>query len=101
MIKMSFFNISPNQTSKWKNYEKVALRFFFIYFVLQSVPLDYKFYKTLWAIDWQHATFYGLFTFSKYAPQFFSFTGYANWGIAALIATVGTVAWVFAERKEI
>jgi len=98
---MSFFNISPNPAYQWKNYEKVALRFFFIYFILQAVPFDWKFYKTLWAIDWQHATFYGLFTLSKYAPQFFLFTGYANWAIAALIAIAGTVAWIFAERKEV
>jgi hypothetical protein len=98
---MSFLNLSPHQSYQWKNYEKVALRFFFIYFVLQAVPLDFKFYKTLGAIDWQHATFYGLFSLSKYAPQFFSLTGYANWAIAALIAALGTVVWLFAERKEI
>jgi uncharacterized membrane protein YphA (DoxX/SURF4 family) len=97
---MSFFNVSQDQTYKWKNYEKVALKFFFIYFVLQAVPIDCKFYKALWSIDWQHATFYGLFTLSRYAPQFFSFTGYINWAVAALIATVGTAVWIIAERKE-
>ncbi|RYD88728.1 MAG: DoxX family protein, partial [Sphingobacteriales bacterium] len=48
---MSFFNISNGQTSPWKGYEKVALRFFFIYFVVQAVPLDWKFYSHLFSIN--------------------------------------------------
>ncbi|RYE13909.1 MAG: DoxX family protein, partial [Sphingobacteriales bacterium] len=97
---MSFFSISDKQPSTWKGYEKLALRFFFIYFVVQAVPLDWKFYSHFFSISWLHLNFYDLFSLSKYAPQFFSLTGYANWGIAALIAAIGTVAWSFVQRTE-
>jgi hypothetical protein len=87
-------SISHNQ---WRPYEKVGLRFFFIYFVIQAVPLDWKFYKALFAIDRLDVS---LFSLTKYAPQFFSLEGFANWAVAALIAAAGTVIWGLTENKE-
>jgi hypothetical protein len=98
---MSFFNVSNGNASGWKSYEKVALRFFFIYFVIQAVPLDWKFYQHLFSINWLHLSFYDLFSLSKYAPQFFSLSGYANWGIAVLIAVIGAVVWGQLQKREV
>jgi hypothetical protein len=92
---MSFFNVSNQQPSQWKDYEKAALRFFFIYFVILAVPLDWKFYQQLFSINWLHPHFYQLFSLSKYSPQFFGATGYTNWIIAAGIALIGAAAWSF------
>ncbi|SIN75859.1 hypothetical protein [Chitinophaga niabensis] len=83
--------------NQWKPYEKTGLRFFFIYFVIQAVPLDWKFYKALFSIDRLDVS---LFSLTKYAPQFFSLEGFANWGVAALIAAAGTVIWGLTEKKE-
>jgi len=97
---MSFFNISNGHATTWKGFEKVLLRFFFIYFIIQVVPLDWKFYRHLFSINWLHPQFFDLFSLSRYAPQFFGLTGFANWGIAALIAITGALAWPFIQRKE-
>lgn len=96
---MSLTNsIHTNPYPGWKNYEKAALRFFVIYFVIQVIPLDWKFYRELFSLQWN---VYDLFSLTKYSPQFFSLTGYANWIVAALIAAIGTVAWINIERKEL
>lgn len=97
---MSFFNISNGRSSEWKRYEKAALRFFFIYFIIQAVPLDWKFYRHLFSTDLLHLNFYGLFSLSKYAPQFFGITGFGNWLVAAAIAAMGTVVWQFVQKRE-
>lgn len=97
---MSFFNVSNVQPSKWKGYEKAALRFFFLYFVIQAVPLDWKFYSQLFSINWLQPHFYQLFSLTRYAPQFFGATGYGNWLIAAGLAAVGAIIWSFAKQRE-
>ncbi len=90
---MSFFNVSNKKPSQWKDYEKATFRFFFIYFIIQAVPLDWKFYQQLFSINWLHPNFYQLFSLSKYAPVFFGATGFANLLIAGLIALIASVAW--------
>ncbi|ABG57842.1 hypothetical protein [Cytophaga hutchinsonii] len=94
----SINNLSDSNSFAWKDYEKIALRFFTIYFIIQAIPLDWKFYAELFSLQWN---VYGLFSLTKYAPQFFSFTGYWNWVIAAALAAVGTAAWIRLERKEV
>ncbi len=90
---MSFFNVSNKQPSQWKDYEKAVFRFFFVYFVILAVPLDWKFYQQLFSINWLHPNFYQLFSLSKYAPVFFGATGFVNWLIAGLIALITSVTW--------
>jgi hypothetical protein len=97
---MSFFNVTTNQSSHWKSQEKILLRFFFIYFILQAVPLDCKFYAHFFSINWLRPSFYDLFSLSRYAPQFFSLTGFANWGVAALLALAGTIFWSVREKEN-
>lgn len=92
----------------WKEYEKILFRFFFIYFFIQIVPLDWKFYRDVFAISWTDLHFYDLFRLTRYAPQFFSESGlarwglasYANWSVALLIAAVGTVIWSYRDKDR-
>jgi hypothetical protein len=93
----------------WKNWEINLFRFFFIYFLIQIVPLDWKFYRDLFAINWTNIHFHELFTLSKYQPDIFSDkvadwrTGsFLNWAVFAVIALVGTFIWARfdKERKE-
>lgn len=94
----SITNLNGHASSQWKDYEKTALRFFTIYFIIQVVPLDWKFYSALFSLQWN---VYDLFSLTKYAPQFFSLTGYWNWVAAALIAAIGTIVWDRAGRQHI
>jgi len=97
---MSFFNISNSPSSEWKQYEKIALRFFIVYFAVQILPLDWKFFQQLFSIDWLHLNFYDLFNLSRYYPKFFSLTGFANFGVVFILSVLGTFAWISIDKKE-
>lgn len=92
----------------WKRYEKWAFRIFAIYFFIQAVPLDWKFYRNLFSINWLHLRFSDIFYISRYTPQFFSngpSTGwglntYADWGLILLIAIIGAAIWAIKDRGQ-
>lgn len=90
---MSLFNNGSTALSPWKNIDKIALRFLVIYFIIQAVPLDWKFYRQLFTIDWSDLSFYDLFQLTRYYPLFFGIEGFGNWFIVALLALVGTGIW--------
>lgn len=99
-----------NESREWKPWEKNLFRFFFIFLVIQIIPIDWKFYKELFSINWLHLHFHDLFKLTKYQPQFFSdnqiaewrIGGFANWVVFIVIAAVGAVIWgkADAQRKE-
>jgi hypothetical protein len=97
---MSFFNISNSPSSEWKPYENIALHFFIVYFAIQILPLDWKFFQQLFSIDWLHLNFYDLFNLSRYYPKFFSLTGFANFGVIFILSVLGTFAWISIDKKE-
>src|SRR5919202_3088501 len=87
--------------SDWQRYERVLFRFFFIYFVLQVVPLDWHFYRDLITIDWGQYYYRDLFNLSHYAPHFFGPEDtFANWAVVALIALAGAVIWTLRDQKR-
>jgi hypothetical protein len=99
---------SKSDIQEWKGYEKIGFRFFFIYFFIQSVPLDWKFYRDVFSISWTNLHFYDLFRLTRYSPQFFSeselakwgLASYANWGVVILIALAGAAAWSYADKNK-
>lgn len=93
----------------WKTYEKVLFRLAFIYFFLQALPLDWKYYRHLLSIDWLHLSFRELFQISKYTPQLSSGTydpqnwglaTFADWGIIFGVAVIGTIIWSFLDQQR-
>jgi len=102
---------SPNQQlQEWKSWERNLFRFFFIFLSLLILPIDWKFYKEILAIDWVNLHFHDLFRLSKYQTQFISSEHlpqwgvgqFANWAIAAAIAVPGAIIWGIKDkgRKE-
>lgn len=99
----------PTQVFKeWKGWQLSLFRFFFIFLVLLSVPLDWKFYRGLFSINWLHLNFYDLLKLTKYQPQFisqenlpkFGWGGFVNWGISVAIALVGAIVWARLDSKR-
>ncbi len=85
----------------WNTYERVAFRFFFLYFALQIVPLDWKYYRDLAALDWSFFHFSNLFYLARYAPRIFGeVPALFDWLFIALTALVGTVAWGIVDQKN-
>jgi len=97
------------KTSAWKEYEKILFRLAFIYFFLQVFPLDWKYYRHLFSIDWLHLSFAEIFQIAKYTPQFISGSYHPqDWGLATfgdwlfilLLAVIGTVIWSLLDKKN-
>ncbi|MRG47993.1 DoxX family protein [Chitinophaga sp. SYP-B3965] len=80
---------------EWNNREKIFFRFFFIYFLLQVVPLDPKYFLS---VNWLDLHYGDIFNIAHYNPQFFS--GYASWGFIALLALAGTAIWTYIDRNK-
>jgi len=92
---MSKINDSPD-APVWRGYEKVLFRLLFIYFLLQVFPLDWKFYRELFSIDWGHLRYGDIFNLAHYSPAFLGAQQtYADWALIAGIAVAGAIVWTF------
>lgn len=105
--------VKPELTfTPWETWQIHLFRFAFIFLLLLVVPLDWKFYRDVFSINWLHFNFYDLLRLSKYQPQFFptsennipvlGFASFNNWGVVLVIALIGSLVWsnFDKERKE-
>jgi len=101
-------SLNNNNSPKWEGYEKILFRFFAIYFLLQVLPLDWKFYGNLFRINWADLRFSDIFYISRYTPQFISggstpgawgLSTLADWVLLAVIAVVGTFVWTARDKN--
>ncbi|TXK49271.1 DoxX family protein [Pontibacter qinzhouensis] len=91
----------------WSETEKIAFRFFAIYFFLQAVPLDWKYFQKLLSVNWLDLHFRDIFYISRYTPRFFSGEA-AGWGIGtftdwagiAVVAAIGAAFWTYRDRDS-
>lgn len=102
-------NNQINDSSTWKGYEKILFRLSFVYFLLQIVPLDWKYYRHLLNINWLQLSFRDIFNISKYTPQFISgvynpddwgLGTFADWGLILALAVLATILWTFIDQKH-
>jgi hypothetical protein len=92
----------------WKDWEKVFFRFFFLFFSILILPLDWKFWRQLFAINWGRLHFHDLFELTRYQLHIFpagSFPAYgpgsfADWGVVILISLIGTAIWGRVDDKR-
>lgn len=98
---MSLQENTTTPPGEWSFPEKILFRFFFIYFIIQAIPLDWKFYGQLFSTDWKHLYYGDIFALTHYVPKFFFATyTYADWGIIALISIAGALAWSYADAPR-
>jgi hypothetical protein len=105
---MSKTAITTNKVD-WSGFEKAVFRVSFIYFLLQSVPLDWKYYRNLFYINWLHLHFSDIFYISRYTPQFFAnnttngwgLNTYADWLVLLVISAIGAAIWSFKDREDV
>lgn len=78
----------------WSSFEKVLFRIAFIYFAIQSIPLDWKYYRRVFQINWFNLTYGDIFDLARYQPRFFGEADtFANWLVVLVIAIAGAVVW--------
>lgn len=91
--------------SGWTGAERILFRFFFLYFTLQAVPLDWRFYCDLIALNWGDGFYRDVFYLSRYAPRFFGYgvaaDTFADWAIVAQVALIGTIVWSWRAKKPV
>ena len=98
---MSLFNISNGAASYWSNRDKVVLRFFILFFLVQIIPIDFRFYREIFSNESGSINFYHLFKIAHYYPHYFGSDGFINWVIAGVLAILGTLAWSFRSNDNI
>jgi hypothetical protein len=85
----------------WKNNERLLFRFLFVYFFVHVVPLDWKYYRDIFSLDWSSAHFSNLFYIAHYAPRFFGdIPVLQDWVIVALVAIVIAGLWTAIDRQS-
>lgn len=70
---MSAFQlINPNQPVVWNRSNKFLLRTLVAFFVLFTVPLDWKFFRDIASLDWSGLNYTVFFEVSRYFPRILS-----------------------------
>jgi hypothetical protein len=78
---------------RWRWVKELGWRAVFIYFFLQAVPLDWKYYRQLFRVDWGHLSYGAIFDLAHYAPR--------NWLVVLAISVVGAAVWLGAGGLEV
>ena len=93
---------------EWTQVELLLFRFFFIFFVFQALPLDWKYYHHIGQINWLDMHYSDLFYLARYTPQFVSYSSvdgsgvntFYNWMLIIVIAVIGTAVWSYFDKHR-
>lgn len=99
---------SSQLSDRWSRIERMVFRILFIYFIIQAVPLDPKYFRNLFNIDWSNLHYRDLFYIARYTPQFFPSAANNSWGISSLkdwsvvfiIALVCAAIWTVYDKRR-
>jgi hypothetical protein len=87
--------------SNWTEKEKQVFRFFFLFFILQALPLSVDVFKALFGFNWLHISYGDIFNLTRLSAKFIpGADSFINWLIVAVIALIGTVIWGKSKYKD-
>lgn len=99
--KQYFAQSGANEADIWSTFEKQVFRITFIYFVVQSIPLDWKYYKKVFSVSWFNLSYGDIFELARYTPRFFDGPDtFANWLVVLVIAVAGAFIWTRRDSKS-
>lgn len=91
-----------SQTSNWTENQRLIFRFFFLFFILQALPLSADFFKTIFGINWLNISYGDIFNLSRLSAKFIpGADSFINWLIVAVIALIGAIAWGRSKYKDV
>ncbi len=82
-----------NDDRQWTTNERGIFRFFFVYFLLQSLPLSIGYLSRLFSVNWLNPDYQDIFNITRFYPSFFGADSFWNWVIIALIAAILAFIW--------
>lgn len=86
----------------WTNREKLIFRFFFLFFILQAIPLSVDFFKIVFGFNWLHISYGDIFNLTRLSAKFLpGADSFINWIIVAVIAIIGAVLWGRTKYRDI
>jgi hypothetical protein len=86
--------ITAQPPNVWTEKEKGIFRFFFIFFILQALPLSVDIFKALFGFNWLHISYGDIFNLTRLSAKFIpGADSFINWIIVAVIALIGAIAW--------
>jgi hypothetical protein len=86
--------------SPWSKAELTAFRISFIYFFLLAFPLDWKYYKTVFSINWLDLHYGDFFNLAHYYPDFFGTNSFVNLIALLFIAILGGLVWGQVDQQK-
>jgi hypothetical protein len=84
---------------RWKDWQVFLLRLVFLYFLVQIIPIDRKFYGGLAEAGAGKFSAGDIFNLAHYTPQFTGGQSFVNWFIAIGIALMLTAVWYRLQRR--
>jgi len=88
-------------TSAWSEKEKNIFRFFFLFFVIQALPLSVDLFKVVFGFNWLHISYGDIFDLTRLSPKFIPGNdSLINWIIIAALAAIGAVVWGRSAYKD-
>ncbi|TWI95285.1 hypothetical protein JN11_04399 [Mucilaginibacter frigoritolerans] len=94
-----FLTIEP--TGKWSEREKNVFRFFFLFFIIQALPLSVDLFKVVFGINWLRISYGDIFNITRLSAKFIpGADSFINWIIAAVLAVIGSVIWSRFKFKD-
>jgi hypothetical protein len=93
--------ITNHPPHSWSEKEKNIFRFFFLFFIIQTLPLSVDFFKTVFGINWVHINYTDIFNLTRLSAKFITGAdSFINWIIIAVVSLIGTVLWSKSKFKN-
>lgn len=98
-----------NAPARWKGYQKILFRIAFVFFISIAIPNSVEWYKHVVAIDWTNLHYRDLYDVARFGSGLNIFgnklfgstlSGYANWIITLIAATVVGLIWTFIDSRR-
>jgi hypothetical protein len=86
---------------KWSEKEKNIFRFFFLFFIIQALPLSVDFFKAVFGFNWFHISYGDIFNITRLSAKFIpGADSFINWLIIAALALIGSVIWARSKFED-
>ncbi|MEI9920186.1 MAG: hypothetical protein WDO14_15535 [Bacteroidota bacterium] len=101
--------ITVKESKPWKSYQKILFRIAFIFFIAISIPNSVEWYKFVVNIDWTNLHYRDLYDIARFGSGLnifgnsifgSSLSGYANWVITLIAATIVGLIWTFIDSRR-